>query len=455
MYPPEETSPSTILELLNANGFKGAIDSQGLRRICQAKETTQEVVLRGIRPQCAGRDKWKFPHFPTEADDFLRTKRPGCVPIGTTVGVVERGHGNIPGKNVYGQEIVVEPKEPSLSLGDGVVLVKNHLVASRNGRICVTKDHIDVVPEMTIAHDVSGKDGAIRFDGNVIVRGNVENGAFIKATGYIIVYGSVRDSEVMGERGVIITGEANRAKVVGGYQQMIYGTLAGLIEAMLIELNRFRDEYLIMVGHALRRSDAHVIIPKIPALLLEKRHDELTRLLTTFVTKYADDLAQVDVSYRMLKDSIVRKWKGEQSDSISQREIDSLMSNMEKYSQKIASIQARKSFVRVATCQSSTLHSTGNILVQKRSVSSAIESGNTLSILGSMKGGFVVAQKSAYIGQIGTPAATEGSVLVVNPDGFIRGRLAYENTLLQVGQRRVRLYHTMWDFRFGGEQKDG
>jgi hypothetical protein len=450
-YPPEEASPSTISELLSANGFKGTIDPQGLERICKAKETTQEVVLRGVIPRTDGSDKWKFLHFPTETDHILRTKRGGKVSIGTTLGLLKRGIGNIPGKNVYGKEIVAESNEPSLSFGDGVIHVNDHLVASRNGRIFITKDHIDVVPEITIEHDVSGKDGTIVFDGNVVVKGSVKNGASIKASGLVTIHGAVRESEVLGEQGVIVKGEVNRAKVIGGYQKMIYQTLSGLVKATLTELNRFRDEYLVMVEHALRRSNAHVIVPKIPRLLFDKRHAELLRLLSTFVTKYSDDLAHMDTSYRMLKDLIVSKWQSEQRHSMSQKDIDFMIRSMEEYRQKITSMNSRKSFIKVTACLSSTLQSTGNIIVRRRSVSSTMESGNTLSILGSMRGGFAISRKSAYFGQIGTPSATEGSVRVINPDGFIRGRLAYENTLLQVGDKRARLYHMMRDFRFGGE----
>ncbi|WP_218917128.1 FapA family protein [Alicyclobacillus acidocaldarius] len=305
-YSPEETSPITILKLLSDHGYEGTVDHEAIQRICKY-ESTEEVVLRGIKPRGSGGFTCKFVRIPVETDPILQTKRCGRVSIGTILGMVERGIGDIPGRNVYGKEIPVDPQEFTLSLGAGVIHVNNHLVAARDGRVFLTKDRIDVVRELVVEQDITDSEDEIVFDGNVVVQGSVEKGASIKATGLVTIYGSVRQSTIMGDRGVIVLGEVNKSKVFAGYQVLLYRNLLSIIERTLGELDRFRSEYLTLIQHALKRADAAEIIPKIPSILFSKRHVELIRLLTVFVKEYAE-VALIDNHYRLMKELIESKW---------------------------------------------------------------------------------------------------------------------------------------------------
>lgn len=122
-----------------------------------------------------------------------------------------------PGKNILGEVVPAQNGRPCpLPEGRNTKVVGEHrLIATVNGQIVDKGAHISVDPRLEIKGGVGVQTGDIEFDGTIQIKGDVEQGFTVKATGDIDIKGSVNGSLVQG-RNVYISGGitgADRAKV--------------------------------------------------------------------------------------------------------------------------------------------------------------------------------------------------------------------------------------------------
>ncbi|GMO50161.1 MAG: FapA family protein [Treponemataceae bacterium] len=117
------------------------------------------------------------------------------------------------GLTLYGKYITAKNgKDVKLPLGRNVKLDSDGLtiVAETNGQVMLVGDKINVEPIMQVDGDVSVKTGNIKFLGTVLVKGNVEDGYDITASGNIEIAGTVGKSRIEAE------GDVNVALGVNG-----------------------------------------------------------------------------------------------------------------------------------------------------------------------------------------------------------------------------------------------
>ena len=117
----------------------------------------------------------------------------------------ERGKG---GKTIFGRYLEAKNgKDINLPLGKNVTVDSDGhtILAATNGQVLLIGDKINVEPVMEIEGDVSIKTGNITFLGTVIVKGNVDDGFNIKASGNIEVYGTVGRSTLIADGNIIVS----------------------------------------------------------------------------------------------------------------------------------------------------------------------------------------------------------------------------------------------------------
>ena len=122
-----------------------------------------------------------------------------------------------PGKNILGEPVPAQNGRPCpMPEGKNTKVVGEHrLIATVNGQIVDKGARISVDPRLEIKGGVGVQTGDIDFDGTVQIKGDVEQGFCVKATGDIEIKGSVNGAQVTG-RNVYISGGitgADRAKV--------------------------------------------------------------------------------------------------------------------------------------------------------------------------------------------------------------------------------------------------
>ncbi|MBR0290393.1 MAG: DUF342 domain-containing protein [Selenomonadaceae bacterium] len=122
-----------------------------------------------------------------------------------------------PGKNILGEPVPAQNGRPCpMPEGKNTKVVGEHrLIATVNGQIVDKGARISVDPRLEIKGGVGVQTGDIEFDGTIQIKGDVEQGFKVTATGDIDIKGSVNGAEVRG-RNVYISGGitgADRAKV--------------------------------------------------------------------------------------------------------------------------------------------------------------------------------------------------------------------------------------------------
>lgn len=123
----------------------------------------------------------------------------------------------VSGKDVFGKEVHAKNGRPiPVPNGKNTEIVnENQLIATIDGQIIDSERKIEVDPHLVVAGGVGVGSGDIDFIGSVEVKGNVELGFKVKATGDITISGMVSGGTVEG-RNVYVSGGVsgmNRGKV--------------------------------------------------------------------------------------------------------------------------------------------------------------------------------------------------------------------------------------------------
>ena len=115
-----------------------------------------------------------------------------------------------PGKNIFGLDVPARTGRPiPMPQGKNTeVRNENELYAMIDGQIVDSTRKIDIDPHLDIRSSVGTGTGNIDFTGSVSIKGNVEAGFVVKATGDIEIGGMINGAEVYG-RNVMIKGGIN------------------------------------------------------------------------------------------------------------------------------------------------------------------------------------------------------------------------------------------------------
>ena len=221
------TAPAMSGGEITADQIRRALETQGVVAGIEEDKIAEWVdnpvygapceVAHAIMPQ-DGRDAYMAFNFETDPTK-LKIKEAGDgkvnfkelnkiqnvvkgQPLATKI-QPERGKA---GKTLFGRYLEAKNgKDIKIPLGKNVELDKDGVtvIASEAGRVHYDDQRINVEPVLEL-ESVGIKTGNIDFLGSVIVKGNVDDGYEIKATGDIEISGTVGKSFIKSERGNII-----------------------------------------------------------------------------------------------------------------------------------------------------------------------------------------------------------------------------------------------------------
>lgn len=170
------------------------------------------------------------------------------------------------GKNVLGVVVPAQNGRPCpMPEGRNTKVVgENRLIATANGQIIDKGSHISVDPRLEIKGGVGVQTGDIDFDGTIDIKGDIEQGFIVKATGDINIKGSINGAEVTG-RNVYISGGITGAERVKVYAE--HDVRTAFAENALIEAGN--DVYISDIAlHSQIRAGKRVV--------MEDKHGQIT-----------------------------------------------------------------------------------------------------------------------------------------------------------------------------------
>lgn len=462
--PPMEEKEIHII--LQSAGYQGEVDEEAVIALAHAKQTTERVVLRG-RPAIPGKPaRYRPVRLPQVYDPIHRRMGIATISQGTTVAIFEPATDGIPGVDVFGKEVAVPQIRKLPKLGEGVMEVAGEVIALRGGRLLLTPSKIDVVPELIIQHDLTGKDGRVEFDGDVRIVGSVLEGGFVQATGTVTVRDGVFNATVLGEQGVFVGGSIAGCQVVAGQSRILFSPLHTRIQEFLREFAIFQKEYAELQDHVHSRGGpegSSVLEEKVPLLadlLLNQRHPNLSRALDVLAEDKAG-LAELDDRYREIVWILRKKWLGAGRTNIHQEDILDLQQLLMNYKAYLeATTLSQVADIKVSSINSSSVRCTGKMMVSGAGVyNSVLEAKNSITVQGIVRGGMLTAGQSVDVHELGSPSGTDSTVKVLSPSGKIAVQVRHPNTLLQVDNLRQRNfeieYHVLMNQKEGSGSPEG
>lgn len=216
-----EISAEAIVRALETQGVVAGIDNQKIENfVDHPVYGIPSIVAEAIKP-VDGRDAYIAYNFETDKSklrmqesasgqvNFKELNRIQNVVEGQPLAQkmpAERGKG---GKTLFGRYLEAKNgKDINLPLGKNVVMDSDGrtILAAMNGQVLLVGDKINVEPVMEIEGDVSIKTGNITFLGTVIVKGSVEDGFNIKASGNIEVHGTIGRCSIIADGNIVVSG---------------------------------------------------------------------------------------------------------------------------------------------------------------------------------------------------------------------------------------------------------
>lgn len=211
-----------LVDRLSSEGLRGLLTEEIASAVdrCNSGQVVKDVVVaRGTPPVPSeeGRVEILFPLSMEESLDedqdlplhLRKVVKVRAVRPGDRLAIF---HPPKPGRNgvdVYGEEIPVEdPKDVSLFPGPGVSILEDGrtYVASREGQPVLDGRTLRVDPVFEVRGDVGVSTGNVRFDGSIVVRGNVSEGFSVVAGVDLEVFGGVFNASIQCGRDCVVHG---------------------------------------------------------------------------------------------------------------------------------------------------------------------------------------------------------------------------------------------------------
>lgn len=358
------------------------------------------------------------------------------------IAVRHQGEDGEDGCDVTGRVKKNKPgKRIKLKVGEGCILTdENSVAAAIDGKPCIRSNTFFVYPIHEVRGDVDLKTGNIKFIGDVIVYGSVKEGMEVECGNHLNIEKDVERAKIKAGGNINIKGNLIAGNVFAGGEDVkklkalkdlsgLKEQVSGLIEAVG-EIKKFD-----LLGKD--RKDGELV-----KILIENKYRILPKLCLNVVTdlKLQDDTSNIE-NYNILTDLIRSKLIGIAPISIQHYgELDLIVNSIEEIIFELKSTLSIPVDVRISYCQDSNIQSSGDIFIAGKGeyISDITANGNIyfLQEKSVARGGTLRAKEEIKCRIVGSTAGV-ATKLQVEKHGHIWVDIAYQNTILLVGNREV------------------
>ncbi len=187
------------------------------------------------------------PENDNESVDYRERYEFPSVKEGELLAILHDPEPGLPGRDVRGQPVAPPGVRPAaLVTGPGALLAVGgrKVYAARSGRPIARErlrtTEISVLPVLERRGHVDLSCGNLRFDGDVVIWGNVERGMQVVSEGALAVNGNADGASVYGRQGVFIAGKAIGSQVAAGepLPEPLPPHVAALVAELAADLDR-------------------------------------------------------------------------------------------------------------------------------------------------------------------------------------------------------------------------
>lgn len=431
-YPPIYTK-NELIQQLSANDVKygiieenlnKAISKEGVNSLLIAKgdvtvndeDDTLEILFKADSNREYNEDENGTVDF--KSIGFVR-----CVNKGAVIAAKHAGKTGSDGKDITGKITKHKSgKKIALKIGEGCELKDNTVIAVRQGEPSYIGQKFCIFDMHEVQSDVDISTGNIKFDGDVIVHGEVKEGMEVEAGNSVKVLKSIENAKVRAKGSVMIQQNVIFSSVLAGGEDVEKMKLSGDYSNLYNNLNELFEgvkqvkEYNLLGD---KISNGEII-----KALLESRFKAVTKLSMAIILSHeaSDGIKKILMEKLIGLGPLSIKFADELT------EIASMINNEITMLKRTLSIPVD---VTVGYSQNSTIHSSGNVIITGKGeyVSNIIANEKVTFVSPSSvsRGGLIRARSEIRCGIVGSVAAVP-TKLTVDKGGHIYAAVAYPNT---------------------------
>lgn len=468
-----EISPEILVEELEKRGITYGIDKKALEELASAGEEAELVVAKG-QPFIRGTDA----QVTVVYTETRTQKQEGASVFGERpIANVEAGdllvirippQPGSPGMNIYGQEVKPpKPKDFPLIAGPGVRLEEDgtRAVATISGRAEFQGGRIAVYPVYQVDGDADIKNGHIKFNGDLLVRGNVLEGMVIEARGRVEIMGYASGCTIISGEDVIIHKSVVGSKIQAGGSAVTYARIKQLTESLLSQARQLLSAFRQMERSARKKAGQAVPAGILLKVLMENKFKELPAMIDSLVIQLKEVTGQVNKELTGAMEnslaSLTQKLKGRGPLEVkSSGDLEYLVRAVaiegRQFLQDLKSFGSEAARIVVPYVQNCQLEASGNIEISgKGCYNSTLYSNGQVLIKGMpgvFRGGRISALGGVEIRELGSPAETR-TFVEVPKDAKIKAHKAYPGVTVKSGARQQNLTFPVESLNFTAEKQ--
>ncbi|MGM0437068.1 MAG: DUF342 domain-containing protein [Bacillota bacterium] len=259
-YGGKKASLKDLKDKIKEAGIVFGIKEEKLKNVIENRVVQKGLLIaEGEEPKDPVDEKLKY-HFSDKKESIGTKREDGSMdfynrglitnvsPSDTLVTIKDSKKGK-PGHKVTGEEIPPrEPKTAKLPSGKNVKEEDGKLVSEIEGQVVKDGKRVNVLPVHEVKGNVDMNTGNIEFVGNVVVKGDVDEGFKIKAGGNVQIGGHVSAAQIESGGQVII-----KKGFVGKEKGRI--DAKGNVEIKFVENGHIKAEGSIKASDAVMHSD--------------------------------------------------------------------------------------------------------------------------------------------------------------------------------------------------------
>lgn len=352
---------------------------------------------------------------------------------GDILAELKPGRPGSPGITVTGETIEPRPMVKSyISAGKGTVQVGNQIQAQEAGRPRVEGSktrRYSVEKAYVVSSNVNIRTGNIRYVGDLIVYGNVEEGMTVSASGDVFINGNVYGATIAGGKSITITGHTVKSTILGDQTAQHYkkaaedvaGLHSSLVEIMK-KMLQFKQQTGVTDADRLNLAAKALINQQYPDL--KAKFAELAHFINKELDteKFPPEISQILPKLNIQKQSL--------NEMI---HLPKELSALEEYF-----LQQTDSSCNIKTggLQHTTIITTGDVEINaEECFYSNITADGFINARCKVRDGQLFAGKGMFVSEVGSPWGIQ-TVLSVPEDQTIKAALVYENTIINIGKAK-------------------
>ncbi len=439
-------SESLLDRLIKEKDVKFGIDRGALNDLIQNPRKGTFIIAQG-RPPKEGKDgymQYLFTSRPARKEqteenvDFREIFDVPSVNANTILAIYHPAVKGEDGIGVTGQPLPARPVvELAVRAGKGASLSRDGLfvTSTTNGRPWVKKQgrNVTVGVDPVYQHDgdVDIKSGNLRFNGDVVITGNVTENMIVEVSGNLRVMGFVSRAIVNVGGNLDILRVVTASKINAGGTTASYNKIENKLREIQKAVSGIDAKARVLMNNLARRKQK-VQFGQVLITLLDRQYSGFGKQVKEFEALVKGHGSNAPAEFNKLIKALSTMC------GIKAMSLTSLKDVQQSIAESLAfleSLNKEPSNIVANSVWNSEIHATGDVKITGQgSFNSIVTSLGAVEIMGVFRGGEIYARKGIRAREIGGPMGVK-TIAKTQEGSMIKASRVYNGTVLQIGHR--------------------